>query len=849
MEDHPRSTWIPANARIQSSLWIAIVPALIALAGLAILDTRADPVIIGFYALIPFTTALSGNLKVTAAIAVMTVVVAGLSGIWDDNYDEAGYWIRYALVAVASLFACYVAAMIGRSNRTIGRIELLNAIASGTGSRETLAATLKRITELVVPDFADICMIDSVAGERLERIAVRAAGPRRAEIESGLLSRRPSISPEVAFGDGAGDPALNRHVSDADLRTLAQSNADLEFLRSLGARSYISVALRSRDRRIGALTIIQASSGRRYDEDDVRFYEVVADRFALILDNAGLFSDLESVEMRMDTAMGVLDEPVTITERGGRLIYANQAAAELAGRSTPAELLDADADTTGYDIYDESGVLIGAGKLPWQLEDAAGGDIVRLVEARHGEEAWLRIRSAPIPAAGGRTIFTVTAFEDVSEMKYAEFAQLVFTNTAELLSASTDPGEMIERLVRLLIPRLGDACGILVPDPEGALRLAALADVDRDREAGMRELIGANRLDPDGAGMPELLSAREPIVCDAAVPEQWPGAALDIAAGMSGRGLGAVMAQPLRVGPRLIGIIGFANHVGRRPFTALEQRVALRISERIALAIDNVRIASERSEIAATLQRGLRPPVIPDIPGWSTAALYNPAGAENRAGGDFYDALPIDDGWMVLIGDVTGHGAEAAALTALARHTLRTAVTITGDPLRALAALNDALLARADSSLCTVALMVLDQPARGSVRVAVAGHPPPLHVHDGASREVSPAGPVLGAFEDAGWEIETVALDPGDQLLAYTDGVVEAPGRDGRFGADRLRRCIGEVDGPNEAIGMIRSELERFAARGLDDDAAVVALRLDDSEGSAEPVMAANRQFRARERG
>jgi serine phosphatase RsbU (regulator of sigma subunit)/PAS domain-containing protein len=832
MEDHRRSAWFPANARIQSSLWLGIVPALIALAGLAILDTRIDPVIIGFYALIPFTTALTGNLKATAAIAVMTVVVAGGSGIWDNNYDDAGYWFRYALVAVASLFACLVAARIARSNRTISRIELLNAVASGTGSTQTLAATLERLTELVVPDFADICMIDSIAGERLERIAVRAAAPRRAEIESGLLSRRPSISPEVAYGDGDGDSVLNRHVSDADVEALAQSAADLEFLRALGARSYITVALRSRGRRIGALTIIHASSGRRYGEDDVRFYEVVADRFALILDNAGLFSDLESVEMRMDTAMGVLDEPVTITERGGRLIYANQAAAELAGRAAPAELLDADMDAGRYDIYDEQNALVGAGTLPWQLEDAGGGDIIRLVDTNHpGEETWLRIRSAPIPSQDGRPIFTVTAFEDVSEMKYAEFAQLVFTNTAELVITSTDPGEMIERLVALLIPRLGDACGILVPDPEGTLRLAAVADVDREREAGIRELIGANPLDPHGMGMPELLSAREPVVYDAAAPEQWPGAATDIAAGMSGRGLGAVMAQPLRVGPRLIGIIGFANHVERRPFTALEQRVALRISERVALAIDNVRIASERSEIAATLQRGLRPSVNPAIPGWSVATLYNPAGSENQVGGDFYDVVPIDDGWMVLIGDVTGHGAEAASLTALARHTLRTAATITGDPLRALAVLNEALLARADNSLCTVALLTLDQPVRGSVRVVVAGHPPPLHVRNGASREVSPAGPVLGAFEDASWEIETVALDPADQLLLYTDGVVEAQGGEGRFGADRLHRCVGGADGPNEAVGMIRRELERFAARGLDDDAAVVALRLDDSDG------------------
>src|SRR4029079_12709130 len=100
---------------------------------------------------------------------------------------------------------------------------------------------------------------------------------------------------------------------------------------------------------------------------------------------------------------------------------------------------------------------------------------------------------------------------------------------------------------------------------------------------------------------------------------------------------GSLSGSPLGIADRRIGVIGFPNHADRRPFTALERRIALRISERVALAIDNARIASERAEIAETLQNGLRPSPIPLIPGWSLSALYNPAGAENRAGGDFYD--------------------------------------------------------------------------------------------------------------------------------------------------------------------------------------------------------------------
>ena len=102
---------------------------------------------------------------------------------------------------------------------------------------------------------------------------------------------------------------------------------------------------------------------------------------------------------------------------------------------------------------------------------------------------------------------------------------------------------------------------------------------------------------------------------------------------------------------------------------------------------------------------------IPAIPGWSIAGLYSPAGPMNQVGGDFYDLLRIEGGWMAVIGDVTGHGARAASLTAMARYTLRTASTITNDPKRALAELNRALLQRPGGALCSVAAFTLDQPA------------------------------------------------------------------------------------------------------------------------------------------
>ena len=115
--------------------------------------------------------------------------------------------------------------------------------------------------------------------------------------------------------------------------------------------------------------------------------------------------------------------------------------------------------------------------------------------------------------------------------------------------------------------------------------------------------------------------------------------------------------------------------------------------------------------------------------------MYRPAGEVNEVGGDFYDAFEIDGGWMVAIGDVMGRGAAAASLTGLARHTIRTAGRLTGDPRQARAPRRREPQAGSDLLLCSAIILVLpdtDQdPAR--IPILVAGHPPPLLVRDGRS--------------------------------------------------------------------------------------------------------------------
>jgi serine phosphatase RsbU (regulator of sigma subunit)/ketosteroid isomerase-like protein len=278
---------------------------------------------------------------------------------------------------------------------------------------------------------------------------------------------------------------------------------------------------------------------------------------------------------------------------------------------------------------------------------------------------------------------------------------------------------------------------------------------------------------------------------------------------------------------------------GRR-YRREHARFAWILSGRVALALDNCGLFADleraeraRAEIAETLQRGLLPSPLPHIPGWSVAATYRPAGAHNEVGGDFYDAFRVSGGWMLAIGDVTGRGAHAASIAALARYTLRTAAVLTGDPLAALATVNRALLARGDGALCSVAAVVLGDDPLQPVRLAVAGHPPPLQVEGEEVSELTGSNPVLGAFPDAEWEVSLSDLGPGRQLVIVTDGIAEAQGAEGRFGEARLRERLGGATNPALAVQRLESALHSFTDGALDDDVAILAIARASSEAPA----------------
>ena len=182
------------------------------------------------------------------------------------------------------------------------------------------------------------------------------------------------------------------------------------------------------------------------------------------------------------------------------------------------------------------------------------------------------------------------------------------------------------------------------------------------------------------------------------------------------------------------------------------------------MAIANARLYQRERTIARTLQRSLRPGALPDVPGLSASVRFNAAGEGVELGGDFYDLYRArDGGWAALIGDIQGKGPEAAAVTALARHTLRAASAYEHRPSGVLTNLHRALREQvSDGRFCTVAYAYM-QVVPGHVRLELAcgGHPLPLVVHsDGRVEEVGRLGTLLGSdadplLADVGVELET----------------------------------------------------------------------------------------------
>ncbi len=239
------------------------------------------------------------------------------------------------------------------------------------------------------------------------------------------------------------------------------------------------------------------------------------------------------------------------------------------------------------------------------------------------------------------------------------------------------------------------------------------------------------------------------------------------------------------------------------------------------------------ASLARTLQASLLPPHLPEILGLEVAARYRPAEDGVEVVGDFYDLFDVgENAWGVVIGDVCGKGAEAAALTALARYTVRAAAIREHSPSRVLSLLSEAVLHEEwNERFCTaVYARVVPLPDRVLVELACGGHPLPLLLRRGGSVErVGHPGTLLGLFDRVDLVDDVVELDPGDALVLFTDGAVEARRGGEVLGEERLRAFVAACAGcphAEDVAARLDDAIAGFQDGVRQDDLAIVVLRV-----------------------
>ena len=337
-----------------------------------------------------------------------------------------------------------------------------------------------------------------------------------------------------------------------------------------------------------------------------------------------------------------------------------------------------------------------------------------------------------------------------------------------------------------------------------------------------------------------MLTGESIRVDDVAVWAKGEEAARSYGVMADGRLVRSWLASPVRTrgsGDTVLGVV-YLGHHRAHAFDARHERLVAGLCAQLGGALEHCTLFAERSRVASALSESLLPPLLPLIPGLDSAARYRPSGTDttgrtNVVGGDFYDLFEVGPGcFAVLLGDVSGVGPEAAALTGVARYTVRAVAEAEGAPSAVLSRLNEALLRLGSERFLTAVYATLEPKAEGVVPVVLCsgGHPPAFLLRDDESVEVLDRanGMLLGVFHTVELTDDKVVLHPGDTLVLVTDGVLEARDANGtEFGFARLEALLTTCAGRSaEGIArrIERSVLDHRGDRA-DDDLAIVVLR------------------------
>ena len=699
-----------------------------------------------------------------------------------------------------------------------------------------LDQTLRRVARLAVPELADWCAV-YVAGPvgfeqeitsghddpEIEAMMLEIRRGRRdvGESESQLVAQR--IAPVLASDvreDAAAEPDERRR----------------RLLERLAPRSYMVVPLLARGRSLGSLTLLSTRQGRHYSEDDVALAETLAGRCAVAIDNARLHDAAERSLSLLDTVFATAPVGLAFFDPELRFVRLNETMAAFNRQSVERHI-----GRTLVEVLGKPGAELAElyERVLTTREPIHDLLISDRSNAESGGVRHFNLFATPVQGPGGDLLGVSAVVLDVSERERLLEAERAGRTRADflaragaLLDETLEYAHTLRSVAEIAVSEVADWCAVSILDAHDVLHQVAAAHVDpAQRELGAE----FNRRYPaDETSITSRVAHTGRTEFVRELTDEMLRSSTDDAERLAlvrGLRLRSIIVASLRAHGRTFGALTLANTQDSRCFEAADVQLAEELARRAGTAIDNARLYTERTRIAHTLQAKLLPERLVEIPGVRLAARYRAAGELNEVGGDFYDVFARRaNQWVVVVGDVSGKGPEAAAVTALVRYTLRAGAREDEDPAHALQRVNMAM--RSDDQMDQFATAVLayferadDQRFR--VRLALAGHPPAMIVRcDGGVETAGEFGTMLAVLPEPVFVPTEHLLEPGDLLLLYTDGVTEAGPRDHMLGDAGLARLLGTLacQPPQRVVDAVEQAVITAQQGEPRDDIAMLAL-------------------------
>lgn len=549
--------------------------------------------------------------------------------------------------------------------------------------------------------------------------------------------------------------------------------------------------------------------GHKNDPQEEAFLQAVSDTLAGIIERRQVQDAVAQSEQRYRTLAESAPDYVFIIDRNFRLEYINGLGAGRFRQKPEAVLKKPIHELFGPEAFEG---------IKDNLEAAFHSDVpLSFEDFLHfpGYDLWLDTKLVPL-RDNGRVRAVMGVARDITERKRAQFFSDALNEINTTINSTLEYEEIMQRVADGACRAVGSESAMILVREEDDWVIKYGHNLPSKR-------LGAKLTDEEAKASTLVAKTNKPLIVLDALTDPRVNAET-----MKEFKIRSMLAVPLTVKDDAKGVLIFQYHTKTADFEPAAVDFAGKLATSLSLAIENADLYAQERNIADTLQESLL--TMPHkIVGLDFGYLYRSAtAAKAEVGGDFYDIFELENGRVgIVVGDVSGKGLEAATLTSLVKNTIRAYAYEGGPPASVIARAGEVLTRSSDPAVFTTVFFGVLHPGSGRLEYCSAGHPPAIvRAASSETRLLRADSPAIGIFPGLDYFSHDDRLMPGDVLLLYTDGVIEARRADAFFGQDKLLSLVQglQTTSPAKIPQLVFNAIVDFTNGTLSDDIALVAV-------------------------